>query len=333
MKDKIGWGLLSTARINRRVLGAMASSERGRVVAVASRGPDRAKAYASEKAVPKWHGSYEALLEDPDVQIVYNPLPNSLHAEWTIKALEAGKHVLCEKPFAITLKEVDAVFEAARKTDRVAAEALMYRHHPKIKRIKELIGQGAIGKPESLQAEFFITLDRPKDVRWDPGLGGGALWDLGIYPLSLGQYIFGPSEVIIANENKAGSGVDETFWGTVVHPSKKEPSTIAKFSVSYIQPWKMAAEILGSEGSMRLTNAFSPDSDQSHLFLQKGKDPPKSEEIKLDNPAMFLLEIEDMHDAVLGIKPPLITPEETRGHIESILRLYDWTRGSSPSKK
>ena len=124
------WGLLSTARINRSILKGMTLSERGEVFGVASRDLAKAQAYAAEHGLERAYGSYEAMLADPDIQIVYNSLPNSLHAEWTIKALEAGKHVLCEKPFAVTLADVDAMFAAARANQRVVAEAFMYRHHP-----------------------------------------------------------------------------------------------------------------------------------------------------------------------------------------------------------
>src|SRR5205807_3736528 len=136
---KFKWGLLSTARINHAILGGMAHSERGEVVAVGSRDQARAEAYAAAKGVPRAYGSYEELLADPDLQIIYNPLPNDLHAEWTIKALQAGKHVLVEKPFAISLAQVDAMHAAARASGRMLAEAFMYRHHPKILKLKELV--------------------------------------------------------------------------------------------------------------------------------------------------------------------------------------------------
>src|SRR5436190_5994885 len=139
MAAKFNWGLLSTARINAAILAAMPQSERGQVLGVASRDKARAQAYAEAHGLARAYGSYDEMLADPDIHIVYNALPNQLHAEWTIKALQAGKHVLCEKPFAMNVAEVDAVFTAARSSQRVAAEGFMYRHHPKILKLKELV--------------------------------------------------------------------------------------------------------------------------------------------------------------------------------------------------
>jgi len=136
MAAKFKWGLFSTARTNNAILGGMTHSERGEVVAVGSRDQGRAETYAAAKGLARAYGSYEQLLADPDIQIIYNPLPNNLHAEWTIKALQAGKHVLCEKPFALSLAEVDAMFAAAQAAGRVVAEAFMYRHHPKLLKLK-----------------------------------------------------------------------------------------------------------------------------------------------------------------------------------------------------
>src|SRR5258706_578070 len=142
---KLRWGLLSTARINQALLPPLRSSARNELTAVASRDLDRAQAYADERNIPRVFGSYEAMLADPDIDVIYNPLPNSMHTEWTIKAAEAGKHVLCEKPLANTIEEVDAITDAAKKAGVVVMEAFMYRHHPQTLKVKELVGdQGTI---------------------------------------------------------------------------------------------------------------------------------------------------------------------------------------------
>lgn len=313
--SKLGWGLLSTARINRAILGDMPASKRGQVVAVGSRDAARAEAYAKEKGIPRWHGSYEALLADPDVHIIYNPLPNHLHAEWTIKALEAGKHVLCEKPFALTLAEVDAMYAAAQKAGRALAEAFMYRHHPKTLKTKELVESGALGEVRFMRASFSFALDRPDDGRWDPTMGGGALWDVGCYPVSLARYLFGAPERVEGWQRLAPSGVDGTFTGTLYFANQR----VAQFDCSFQMPYRTQAEIVGAEGLLTLTRPFQPDFPEAKLLLQRGDN---VEEIVLDNPGRYWAEIEDMHDAVLNGTPPRITPAETRGHVETILDLY-----------
>ena len=209
MEKQFQWGLLSTAKINNAILAAMPNSTRGAMLAVGSRDAEKAKAYAAEKAIPRAYGSYEALLADPDVNIVYIGLPNGLHAEWTIKALQAGKHVLCEKPFALTLAEVDAMQAAAQAAGRVVAEAFMYRHHPKVRRAQALADSGAIGTLRFLRASFSFTLPRDYNVRWDPAIGGGALWDLGGYPVSAARFFFGAAERVEGWQVLSPSGVDE----------------------------------------------------------------------------------------------------------------------------
>ena len=147
MANKVlNWGLLSTAHINNALIPPLRASKRNHLLAVASRTQESAEKYAREKKIPRAHGSYESLLADPEIDVIYNPLPNHLHAEWTIKAVEAGKHVLCEKPLALTIDEVDSMQAAARKHGRVVMEAFMYRHHPQWIKAKKMVGDGLIGE-------------------------------------------------------------------------------------------------------------------------------------------------------------------------------------------
>lgn len=322
MTARFKWGLLSTARINGAILDAMPQSERGEVLAVASRSAEKAQAYARAKGLPRAYGSYEALLADPDVHIIYNSLPNHLHAEWTIRALEAGKHVLCEKPFALTLAEVDAMHAAAHAAGRVLAEAFMYRHHPKILKLKELVDTGAIGAARYLHSSFSFTLNRPDDVRWDPGMGGGALWDVGCYPMSLARYLFGAPEQVEGWQVLSSSGVDETFAGTLYFPGQR----MAHFDCSYAMPFRTSAEVVGDQGLIRLNRPFRPDAPESTLVLCQGE---REQVVELANPGRYWLEIEDMHDAILTGRPPLITPAETRGHVQTLLQLYAAARSQA----
>jgi len=315
VEKKFQWGLLSTAKINDAILAAMPNSPRGVMLAVGSRDADKARAYAAQKNIARAYGSYDALLADPDVDIVYIGLPNGLHAEWTIKALQAGKHVLCEKPFALTVAEVDAMHAAATAAQRVVAEAFMYRHHPKVRRAQELAASGAIGTLRYLRASFSFTLPRDYNVRWDPAIGGGALWDLGGYPVSAARFFFGAPEQVEGWQVLSPSGVDETFAGTLYFPGQR----VAQINVSFRMPFRSVVEVVGDAGSLVLTHPFHSDNPEAQLILTQGDKP---QVVPTPAAERYLLEIEDMHDAILNHRPPLVTPAETRGHIETLVALY-----------
>src|SRR3954463_9264004 len=178
------WGILSTARIAQRIIEGARLSQDAQIVAVGSRDLTRGQAYASEHGIPRVHGSYEALLADPEVDAVYIPLPNSLHVPWTIRALEAGKHVLCEKPLSRRPAEVEAAFAAAERAGRVLMEAFMWRFHPQTEALERLVRDGVPGRLRYVRAAFGFDLPDPANVRWLAGLEGGALMDVGCYCLS-----------------------------------------------------------------------------------------------------------------------------------------------------
>jgi predicted dehydrogenase len=326
MTAKFKWGLLSTARINGAILDAMPQSERGEVTAVASRDLGRAQAYAARHGLARAYGSYAELLADPEIQIIYNSLPNHLHAEWTIRAVEAGKHVLVEKPFALSVKEVDDVFAAAQANGRVVTEAFMYRHHPKVLKLKELVDRQAVGAPRLLRLSFTAQLNRPDDYRWDPAMGGGALWDVGCYPVSLARYLLGAPERALGWQKQTARGVDETFIGTLVFPGDRA----ALFECSLVLPYRSRCEVVCDEGVITLNKPFQCDNDDSWLTVQRGD---QTETIELANPGRYWLEIEDLHDAILTGQPPRITPAEIRGHVETIEALLEaaGTTGKSGS--
>ena len=172
MERILNWGLLSTAKINRALIKPLNASKRTRLLAVASRNISSAEAYARKWKIPRAHGSYEALLNDPEIDVIYNSLPNHLHAEWTIKALRAGKHVLCEKPFAVSLKEVDAMIAASKETGKILAEAFMYRHHEQTIKVKEIVDSGALGTLQLIKGAFSFKLEREGNYRWMTEMGG-----------------------------------------------------------------------------------------------------------------------------------------------------------------
>jgi len=316
MSATFNWGLLSTAKINNAILAAAPHSTRGRLLGIASRDGQRARAYALEHQLERAYGSYAAMLDDPEIHIIYNGLPNGLHAEWTIKALEAGKHVLCEKPFAVTLAEVDAMHAAAQANGRVVTEAFMYRHHPQTLKIKELIDAGTIGRVRLARMAFsFSLMGAPGNVRWNRDLVGGSIWDVGCYPISLARYLFGAPSAVQGWQVTGASGVDETFVATLEFPGGQ----IAQFDSSFNMPFRSYAEIVGETGRLWVDLPFQPSRPGAKLTLHRGD---QAEVIALDNPNMYWLEMEDLHDAILGGQPR-VTPAETRGHIETILQLLE----------
>src|SRR5712664_1887152 len=190
MADPVRWGIISTANINRKVIPGAHASPKVELVAVASRDQARADQYAKTWEIPHAYGSYDALLADPEVEAVYISLPNSMHCEWSIKALEAGKHVLCEKPLSRHLSEVEAAFDAADRAGKLLSEAFMYRHNPQTKRAKQLVDEGAIGELRLIRSAFSYSLYDRDNIRLRTTLDGGALMDVGCYAVS-GSRLFG----------------------------------------------------------------------------------------------------------------------------------------------
>jgi predicted dehydrogenase len=320
--NKVRWGLLSTARINRRLIPAIRASRRGVVAAVASRDEARAKAYAAEWEIPRCFGSYESMLDSGEIDAVYIGLPNHLHAEWSVRALQAGVHVLCEKPFAITLEQVDAMIAASRQSGNALAEAFMYLHHPQTKIVAEWVGNGRLGEVVMVRSVFTFKLDDPGNVRLVPEWGGGALWDIGIYPVSFAQFVLGgPPQRVSAVHTLAPSGVDDSFAGHMFYPE----GGIAQLACSFRSPWYAYAEVLGTDGRLLIDRPFSGmDDGRKHLYFfdKEGK----ATSIYVPRQELFVGEIRDMHAAILEGKPNMISLEETRNHVRTALALYESAR-------
>ena len=216
-RKPLNWGILSTARINRALFPPLRASRRSQLLAVASRDPSAVKDYAREREIPRAYGSYEELLSDPDIDVIYNPLPNHLHTEWTVKALQAGKHVLCEKPMALTLAEMDQVEAASRASGRAVTEAFMYRHHPQTLMVKELVDGGQIGRLQYIRGSYSYPFTRTGNFRADPARGGGSIWDVGCYPISYARLLAGSEPLeVYGRQVLSPSGIDETFVGQMV---------------------------------------------------------------------------------------------------------------------
>ncbi len=316
--NKVRWGLLSTAHINNQLIPIIQSSPRGELVAIASRSEETAKAYAAQWGIPLAFGSYEAMLESGSIDVVYISLPNHLHAEWSLRALQAGVHVLCEKPFALTLAEVDAVISASQKYHKVAAEAFMYRHHPQTKIVGEMVQGGKLGDVFLFRGDFSFQIQPVNGIRLVPEYGGGALWDIGVYPVSYALYIFGSiPEWVSATQIIGESDVDDTFSGLMQYGQGKS----ALISCSFRSPYYNQAEVIGTQGRLVLTRPFNHYESGRHLFFYPDQDDPY--EVPVPEEELYSGEVEDMHDVILEGKKPYLTLDETRNHIKTAVALYE----------
>ncbi len=309
------WGLLGTARINRAVIPVIRESARHTLDAVASRTIDRAREYAAQWNLLRAIGSYEQLLDDPSIDVVYIGLPNSLHAEWTVRALDAGKHVLCEKPLALSVSEVDEIERAARRARRVAAEAFMYRHHPLTRAVQKAITDGTIGELRLIRGAFTFPLTRPADVRFDPALGGGSLWDVGCYPVSYACLVAGgPPLDVCGWQETSDTGVDIAFTGMMRFPG----DVMAQFDCGFRSAFRAEMEIVGTSGVLRVERAFKTG-PESRLLLTRGD---VTEAVPFEAEGPYDGEIRDMAAAALDGHAPLVSLAESRRTVEVLTRLY-----------
>jgi len=317
------WGILGTARISRKVIPAIVDSKRQCVHAIASRSLEKAQAEALKYSIPRVYANYENLLADPDIDIVYVPLPNALHAQWTLAAIKAGKHVLCEKPMTLSLQEADEVAEAAHAAGVVVCEAFMYRHHSAILRVRKLILENAIGRVRLMRGTFRFTLNRPADVRFDPALGGGSLWDVGCYPVSYARFLMEKEPLeAFGWAQMTPSGVDETFAGQLRFPD----GVLLQFDCGFTSPYKVEMEIVGSTGTIRVAQPFRPG---QVCNVELTRDDQAVESIGIDGGPDYCGAIENMADAVLGKGPSRITLEDSRGNCAVLLALLRSAREGS----
>ena len=314
----LNWGLLSTARINRALIPPLHASKRTTLLAVASRTQSSADAYAREWNIPRARGSYESLLSDPDVDVVYNSLPNHLHAEWTIKALRAGKHVLCEKPLALSLPEVDAMMTASKETGKILAEALMYRHHPQTLKVKEMVDGGALGKLQLIKGAFTFLMRREGDFRSVKEMGGGSIWDVGCYPISYARMLAGEPSEVFGWQVSGEGGSDLSFFGQMRFAS----GVHAEFDAGFQSPLRSFIEIVGSEAVMNIPVPFKPGLN-SQFQIRRVSNKNKIETIHVPGPELYLGEVDDMCDAILLGKPPRVSLADSRGNITTILALLE----------
>ena len=323
MDKRLNWGLLSTAKINRALIKPLNASKRTRLLAVASRSISSAEAYAREWNIPRAHGSYEALLADPEIDVIYNSLPNHLHAEWTIKALRAGKHVLCEKPFALTLAEVDAMSQAAHETGKVLAEAFMYLHHAQTLKIKEIVESGVLGKLQLIKGAFTFTLTREGNYRWMEEMGGGSIWDVGCYPISFARMIVGAEPVEVFGWQLTGQGgSDESFFGQM----RFKDEVHMQFDCGFKSPSRAFIEIIGTDATLNIPDPFKPGR-KNEIYLNRNNE---MQTIKIKGDELYSGEVEDICDAILKNQPSLISLADSRGNIAAILALLKSAKSGKP---
>jgi D-xylose 1-dehydrogenase (NADP+, D-xylono-1,5-lactone-forming) len=317
----VKWGIVSTADINRKVIPGAHASEKVELRAVASRDQARADAYAREWEIPQAYGSYEALLADPEIEAVYISLPNTLHAEWSIKALEAGKHVLCEKPFTRHLEEIAAAFDTAERTGRLLSEAFMYRHNPQTKRLAELVAGGAIGELRLVRSAFSYSLYDQDNIRLRTDVEGGALMDVGCYNVSGSRLLAGEPTRLWGEAWYGPSGTDWVFTGTMRFPG----DVIATFDCGTAMTGRDELEAIGSEGSLFLDDPWHCANPAIELRREDGV-----ERIELAYEDSYRLELENVSDAIRGEAPLLLGPEDALGQARALEALHASGTAATP---
>jgi D-xylose 1-dehydrogenase (NADP+, D-xylono-1,5-lactone-forming) len=319
--DAVKWGIVSTADINRKVIPGAHASDKVDLVAVASRDQARADAYASEWGIPRAHGSYEALLADSEIEAVYISLPNTMHVEWSIKALEAGKHVLCEKPFTRHAKEVDAAFDAAERAGRLLSEAFMYRHNPQTKKLQELVEGGAVGELRLIRSAFSYGLYDAENIRLRTDVEGGALMDVGCYNVSGSRLLGGEPERMWGEAWYGPSGTDWVFTGTMRFPG----NVIATFDCGTAMVERDELEAIGSEASLFLDDPWH--CSEPVIELRRGG---AVERIEVEHRDSYRLEFENMSDAIRGEAALLLGREDALGQARALEALHASATGNAP---
>ncbi len=321
--DRVRWGVLGCADIAvRKVIPALQASERGEVLALASRDDQRATATAARLGIPRSYGSYEALLADPAVEAVYIPLPNHLHREWTIRAAEAGKHVLCEKPLAMNAAEAGEMIDACAAAGVLLMEAFMYRVHPLWRRVHDLVGDGAIGELLAIQAFFSYRNVDPTNIRNIAAYGGGAVMDIGCYPINVARWLFGaePDEVVAVVRRDPDCGTD-VLTSAVLEFSGRQ----AAFTCSTQIEDHQRVDLVGTAGRLVVEIPFNiPPDRPTRLLRIAGGDPPvapATEIIEVPTADPYAVQGDAFAAAIREGTPVPIPPTDAVGTLTVIERI------------
>ncbi|WP_208587431.1 Gfo/Idh/MocA family protein [Gracilibacillus suaedae] len=318
---RLKWGILSTAKIGRtQVIPAIQRSNNGEVVAIASRNQQTAKEVAEELQIPRAFDSYEALLDDPEIDAVYIPLPNALHKEWVIKAAEKNKHVLCEKPVAVTNEELEEMITACKRNNVVFMEAFMYQFHPQHQKVKQLIDDGVIGDVAFMRASFSFYLEDRSNIRLINELGGGSMFDVGCYTLHAIRNILEqePVSVHASAYYHPELKVDTTMAGTMTFGN----GIVTSFDSSFDSTAREQYEVVGSKGSITVTSAFRPDTNEGmtgeiHVKTDEGT------EVLQEAGDQYTLMAEHFAHAVLNNQPLFYDTSKMRNQMKVLDAVYE----------
>ncbi len=315
---RVRWGVISTANIGRAAVNpAIQASRNGELVAVASRDAERARDFAAAHGIARHFGSYEALLDDPDLDAVYVPLPNSLHRPWTVRAAERGKHVLCEKPLALDAAECREMAAAAEANGVKLMEAFMYRLHPRTERVVEMAGSGAVGEVRAVRSAFTFRLTRPDNIRLNAALGGGALMDVGCYCVNVSRTVLGAEpESVQATAGWAESGVDSELAGMMRFPG----GAVAHFDCALTMERCEYYEVAGTDGYLRVPDAFLPGTGDVKIEEYGGRAARSEHAVAGDDE--YRLMVEHFADCVLYDRPVRYPPAEAASNMRVIEALY-----------
>lgn len=323
MGEKIRWGLLSTAGINDALITPIRESERSELAAVASRDSSVAAAYAEEKGIPRAIGGYEAMLDDPDIDVLYIPLPNSLHAEWAVRAADAGKHVLVEKPASVTLEGLNQMEYAAKRNSVTIFEAFMYLHHPQTQLAKQMILDGKLGDLQSVTSwfHFYLPPEDSDNIRLNADLVGGGLWDVGVYPNSMAIYMIGEGapKRIWAEQIVGETGVDVAMRAQMSFAG----DAIAQVSSGFRTPFRQGTQIVGDKGMLTIPEPWKPGEEGEDSLMVFEERNGTRDEIVTPAISPYICEVQAMEACVLDGADPVVTLDLSRQFLLSALGQYE----------
>jgi D-xylose 1-dehydrogenase (NADP+, D-xylono-1,5-lactone-forming) len=323
MDRKVGWGILGCAGIAEKAfIPAVNASRNGFLAAIASRDEAKARAWGVRYDIHAVLRTYQDIVEDPTVDAIYIPLPNNLHAEWAIRALKAGKHVLCEKPLGMTAAEVEAMIAAAEANRVLLLEGFMYKFHPQIAKTLEIVGQGRLGEVRAVHSAFTFQFERDgANYRWTPAMGGGALYDVGCYTVSIARLVFGaePVSAFAAARFDPATGIDMTTAAVLEFPGGR----FAHCESSFEEHFQSRLLAVGTEGTLQLDRAFSAKGFDVALAIVRGD---LREAVRIRKADMFRLMAEHFADAVLGREPLRVPAADALGNARALDACFESIR-------
>jgi predicted dehydrogenase len=328
MPDPLRWGIMGTGNIARQFCTGLSSGHRSAIAAVGSRSEQSARDFAAQFKIPSVHGSYDGLLADPKVEAIYLSLPNSMHHEWTIKALNAGKHVLCEKPISVTAAQAEEMFDVAKRKGRVLVEAFMYRSHPQTRSILETIRNGELGEIKLIKTSFcYRTTKLNENIRFKPELAGGAMMDIGCYCLSFSRMIAGePPASIQATGKLHPLGVDECAAGSLRYSN----GIVASFCCGMTVQADNSAYVCGTEGYLEIPWPWKPQRKASYTIAHSTpprqdaapgatpQRPPRRDITVQANAELYALEADDFAATVQDGAAPMLSANETIDNMRAL---------------